>query len=1203
MVIRYNLYEIINKHLRFNIINRVFLMSKYRILIFTLILTVLFLLLSACQSAIVSIYFDSNNSSEIKSIIVKVPSNISIPEPTREGYNFMGWFFDEKFERPFKTEEMPYKDFTLYSKWGRFYTITYYEEDGTKLYEMLSNIPLPNLTRSGNDFLGWYLDNNYTVLYENNYELTSDINLYAKWSEPEDCILTFSLINNDTEYELTYATVTEDSEMIIPNFYNDLPVTKIADSCLSGARTRISAVFIPENIEIIGKEAFSDRRIDGLTFSENSKLIEIGEKAFKNNDFEDVLLPEAVSIIGKSAFEGCLNARINIPSNVTEISDYAFAYCDQNGIVLHNGITRIGKGSFSHSRIDITELPENLIEIGEDAFSYSSIRITSIPDGVTELQENTFHYCESLTNIELNNNITEIGSYAFSCCTNLTSITLSSSLMEINAFSFSNCIELIAIELPNLLTYIGYGAFQNCELLEEIVIPDGVTEINDYTFNCCRNLNNVILNDNIISIGSNSFALCESLTSIDLPDEITEINEYTFYLCGLTSIIIPSKVTTINNRAFFYCNDLSSIELPESLEVIEPNAFGETDYVNNAPDNSIIYLDRWAIGIKGMVPNLLFLPDTIGITSAVTNSYIKSIYLPKGLKGLQYFKCSSKCVIYSEYESLPEELNWDWNIANNPVYWDVEEEAIYQHDDIQYLLIDGEYTVTRYIGVEDDLTVLAEINGYMVTTLSAHSFSYSNFSYIYLPDSIVEIGIEAFANCQLDSIRLSLNLIIIKEKAFYNCLYLNEIVIPESVMTIEKEAFDGTGIYNNVNEDSLIYAGNWVIAYNGGGNIVFNDSTRGVCDSAFDYCLGVITITISKSIEVIGQLAFKGCFYLENIFVDEENQFFTSSLGILYNKSLTEIICYPLSREGDELIIPDGIETISNYCFAGNRFLSNVIIPESMTDIGEGAFRNSNITEITIPDNVINIGEEAFAVCHFLTDVIIGDGVQKLSKLIFWDCLQLENISLGSSIKIIDYGAFYDCIALSAIIIPDGVVSIGDWAFRNCRALTAIVIPDSVYNLGAVVFTSCTSLSSIVLSDNITSFGNWVFGSCPITEMVIPDSVTFIGDYAFHGCNLLTSITLSNSIETIGLAAFASTALEEIIIPESIESIGEEAFMNSSNLRNVYLLRDINEGITTSSPNVFEYCSNDLTIYVPDNSLDEYKSEWSQYNSRIIADS
>ena len=224
----------------------------------------------------------------------------------------------------------------------------------------------------------------------------------------------------------------------------------------------------------------------------------------------------------------------------------------------------------------------------------------------------------------------------------------------------------------------------------------------------------------------------------------------------------------------------------------------------------------------------------------------------------------------------------------------------------------------------------------------------------------------------------------------------------------------------------------------------------------------------------------------------------------------------PIYKEGELIVIPLGREWVYSEEFRNNKVVKRVVIPDSVTEIGERAFSGcSSLSSIVIPDNVTEIGEGAFDGCISLSSIVIPDSVTSIS-----DC------------------AFSDCSSLSSIVIPDNVTEIGRRAFGGCSSLFSIVIPDSVTKIGGGAFCDCSSLSSIVIPDSVTSISDWAFSGCSsLSSIVIPDSVTEIWRGAFSGCESLSSIVIPDSVTEIGEKAFSGCSLlKKIYVPRGCKS-------------------------------------------------------------------
>ena len=329
--------------------------------------------------------------------------------------------------------------------------------------------------------------------------------------------------------------------------------------------------------------------------------------------------------------------------------------------------------------------------------------------------------------------------------------------------------------------------------------------------------------------------------------------------------------------------------------------------------------------------------------------------------------------------------------------------------------------------------------------------------------------------------------------------------------------------------------------------------------------------------------------------------------GCYFVKEGTRMICdevFWYSCSLSNIVIPGSVTSIGNWAFNGCTSLSNIVIPNSVTSIGDWAFSDcTSLSNIVIPDSVTGIGKGAFNGCSFLECISIPKSVICLNGNPFsgWkgklECLspnfiyeddvlfninkseiisfrnqKIESYIIPDSVTSIGDGAFSSCTSLSSIVIPDSVPSIGDWAFSDCTSLSNIVIPNSVTSIGEGAFSSCTSLSNIVIPDSVTRIGNFAFSNCTsLSNIVISDSVTNIGDDVFYQCSSLTSVVIPNSVTCVGDEAFCKCrSLSNIVIPNSVTSIGVSVFWGCSSLVNM----DIPDSVTRIGDWAFVNCSN-----------------------------
>ena len=336
---------------------------------------------------------------------------------------------------------------------------------------------------------------------------------------------------------------------------------------------------------------------------------------------------------------------------------------------------------------------------------------------------------------------------------------------------------------------------------------------------------------------------------------------------------------------------------------------------------------------------------------------------------------------------------------------------------------------------------------------------------------------------------------IICDRAFFVCINLTSISVPNSVKDIGEWAFAGCSLLSSIDiPNSVISIGN----------------------NAFAGCLSLKYISIPESVICLNGNPFGDCEgeieCLSANFIYEDD--------VLFNRDKSEIISFR-NQEIESYIIPDSVTSIGDGAFGCCSSLSSLFIPNSVTSIGDGAFWGcSSLSSLVIPASVTSIGAWAFSGCKSLSSLVIPDSVT----------------SIG-------YSAFDGCSSLSSLVIPNSVTSIGDSAFSGCKSLSSLAIPDSVTSIGAWAFDGCSSLSSLVIPDGVTSIRDYVFRGCSsLSSLTIPDSVTSIGFDAFEGCSSLRDLVIPNSVNDIEDRAFEGCNFPDNLKQELISRFGNKIF-------------------------------------------------------------
>ena len=259
------------------------------------------------------------------------------------------------------------------------------------------------------------------------------------------------------------------------------------------------------------------------------------------------------------------------------------------------------------------------------------------------------------------------------------------------------------------------------------------------------------------------------------------------------------------------------------------------------------------------------------------------------------------------------------------------------------------------------------------------------------------------------------------------------------------------------------------------------------------------------------------------------------------------------------------------------KISGDVKIPESVTFEGEKY-------------SVTTIGQKAFFYCDTLTSVSIPNSVTTIGTEAFGNCRGLTSITIPNSVKTIEASAFWGCEGLTNVFLPNSVETIEASAFGSCENLKSIdVAKDNSH------YSSENGVLFDISKKTLIQYPCGIKG-----KYVIPNSVTTIGEGAFMYCGI-TDVTIPNNVKTIGAGAFgACKGLTNVTIPSSVTMIEYRALGFCEGLT---VLAVENATPPEMKEDVFDYVSGNMTIYVPAESVEKYKTAegWSEYADKIKA--
>ena len=256
---------------------------------------------------------------------------------------------------------------------------------------------------------------------------------------------------------------------------------------------------------------------------------------------------------------------------------------------------------------------------------------------------------------------------------------------------------------------------------------------------------------------------------------------------------------------------------------------------------------------------------------------------------------------------------------------------------------------------------------------------------VIIPNSVTKIGEGAFENCHnLTSVTIPDSVMSIGEAVFEGCSGLKSMIIPDSVKSIEEHAFSGCSELTSVTiGNSVTSIG--VCAFRQCSSltsIIIPDNVINVERQAFEKCDNLINVKIGKGVSSIGENVFYNCQKLQSLQIATSNPFYKFVSGLLLTKNgKTLISCI----KNDNVIIPDTVENIGNSAFFGSK-ITNITIPDNVKSIGSSAFYYSNLKSVIIPDSVKSIGEHAFFINYsdVLKTVYVKGSIDKVKSLYKW---------------------------------------------------------------------------------------------------------------------------------------------------------------------------------------------------------------------------
>lgn len=588
-------------------------------------------------------------------------------------------------------------------------------------------------------------------------------------------------------------------------------------------------------------------------------------------------------------------------------------------------------------------------------------------------------------------------------------------------------------------SWSGYTQPTGNLVIPSLVTHDGVNytvvEIDDYAFYDCDSITGVTFPNTIISIGSASFLVCGGLSSVSISSSVKRIGWGCFDGCPLSYINVPNTVEWMGSNAFGDINTYSNITWDDNL-----------------PDG-VVYLGKIAYTYKGTVP---------------TNTSITLASDTKGIAGRAFYQMSNITNI-----NLPSSL------------LSIGEESFYGCGGIHTITIPTSVKMIGYgaFGQCGALTTVNynAINAYTLKDIVSTAgvfYGCDNFSTLNFGSGVQVIPSVMFKNCTHISGQLVLpnSTREIGDNAFYGCTGITSVTIPVNVDTIGNWPFYGCTSLSTVYYNATRCHNTYYTPFQGCtslSTIVFGSGVQTIADYLC-YNLTSLsgTLTLPNNLREIGNYAFSGCSGLSGSLIIPDNVRRICTYAFYNCTGITE------------LTLGTNLDTLEAGAFHGTSAIATITYKATncTNGLSSWSFTSNSITNLYINSNVQSIPDYFIGVCPNLTTVTFPSNLSRIGVNNFYNCGLTGTLTLPPSITEIGYGAFTSCSGLSGI---------------QCNASTPPTVPP-MYGM-SYIFSNCWNIPLYVPCSSVTDYQN------------APGWSNFTNISGMGGCDYTVTLSVNNS--------------------------------------------------------------------------------------------
>lgn len=804
------------------------------------------------------------------------------------------------------------------------------------------------------------------------------------------------------------------------------------------------------------------------------------------------------------------------------------------------------------------------------------------------------------------------------------------------------------IVIPESVTEIDESVFRGTDI-EKVIFNRALKKIGAFAFWSCKSLKEIVFpeDNELVTIGSNAFQATESLKLANLEAlsvwQATAAESYQFHGTGLEKVVLPASMVKLESQFIFAsCGSLIELVLPEGLEEIAAHAFrngGALEELNIPSSVKVIgSLSFFRSGIKRINSLAAEPPALTDVNVFFPIGDVTKVVVPAA--SIDSYK---KAKVWSSLASVivgaeePDKLYGKISVSEMPSPSD------------DFIIENG--VLIKYVGPGGDV-VLPE----GITRIADNAFrSNQTVTSVVMQSGITEMGMCVFWDCHyIKRIVFSDTIKVIPTSTCYLNWALEEVILPRDVEEIQSTAFINCYALTSLDfsKYNIRIFGEQCFMGSGLQEVYFSKNVKVIGRQAFLQCYRLKNVTFEEGIELefLGASVFSACIMLEEVDLsmldmkELPSEIFRLCSALTKVKLPSQLTSIPWGLFNSctslrEIDLSDTkITVLNNYVFYKCTSLERVILPKRLTEIMKGTFSDTASLEyIVIPESVTKIGNDAFKgsglkaiVFNSPVPPALGSGIflkhnDELRVFVPSDSAEAYKKALGEYSDLVNSssefdirdGVLYKYFGCSEeVTVPYEVKSIAAGAFKGNATLRSVYIGGITAGIGTEAFEGCSSLSYVYLSQSVKTIKDRAFGGCgslarvvidasvppktgkevfPLNDGLVIEVIDGAREVYAREWKRYEKLIVENGFTVVdGVLVCYKGIAKDVIVPEGVTELGKYVFQGCAYMETLTLP----EGLIKLGDGAINSCNSLRSIKFPD-SLSDIGTDSLSFNKSL----